>query len=153
MAVNEGCKCILCLRRCPNEPEDNHITTYFDSIEVDRTVSAGSNVYKYTSEDKLVTKRRFDIIGTGGECATSSQCFDDFYRGGFSIDLTDSGFVFSNLTTINTWGSSNSIRVKVDGVVYFTGSGGGVIDIPGIPSGSNKVEVVCGGWCCNCTLW
>ena len=50
---------------------------------------------------------------------------------------------------------SNDIRVKVDGVVYFTESGGRVIDIPDIPSGSNKVEVVCGGWSsgCNTTLY
>ena len=45
---------------------------------------------------------------------------------------------------------SNDIRVKVDGVVYFTESGGRVIDIPDIPSGSNKVEVVCCGWSSGC---
>jgi len=50
---------------------------------------------------------------------------------------------------------SNDIRVKVDGKVYFTESERGVIDIPDIPSGSNKVEVVCGGWSsgCNTTLY
>ena len=66
----EGCNYISGLRRYSNESEDDHSTTYFDSIEVDKTVSVGSNVYKYTSEDKLGTKRRFDIIGTGGDMAT-----------------------------------------------------------------------------------
>jgi len=106
-------------------------------------------VYKYTSEGKSGT----EIIGTGGDSATWNECFDDVYRGGFSIDLTDSGFVFSDLTTIYSYGWSNDIRVKVDGVVHFTGRG--EIDIPGIPSGSNKVEVVCGGWSggCNTALY
>ena len=91
----EDCYCISGLRRYPNGPKVNHSTTYFDSIEVGRTVSAGINVYKYTSEDKSGTKRRFDIIGTGGVRSPGRNVLviDNFYCGGFSIDQKDSGFV------------------------------------------------------------
>ena len=74
----EGCNYMLSLKQCLNDPKDDHDITQFDYIEVDRIVSTTNNVYKYTSEDKSGTKKRFDIIGIGGDKTTWSQCFDGF---------------------------------------------------------------------------
>ena len=69
---------MLSLKQCLNDPKDDHDITYFDYIEVDRIVSTTNNIYKYTSEDKSGTKKRFDIIGIGGDKTTWSQRFDGF---------------------------------------------------------------------------
>ena len=47
LVKGESCNYITSLKRRPDKSEDDHDLTYFESLEVDITVNAGSNMYKY----------------------------------------------------------------------------------------------------------
>jgi hypothetical protein len=96
-------------------------------------------------------------IGQGGDCGTGNQCFDDPLRGGFRVDLADTGYEFAttpsspSMVTVTGW--SPRMRVKVDGVqleVVGRNAEAATIDVA-IPEGSKLLEVSCGGWCGGCS--
>lgn len=48
-----------------------------------------ANCYGGTSKAQMMQELKF---GSGSDCASTSKCYDDPARGGFLIDLTDTGF-------------------------------------------------------------
>jgi len=104
-----------------------------------------NDIWKLENIEDTVTKL---ALGEGSDCATGSDCFDDPLRGGFQIDLTNSGFEFAHDSTVTVHGWSPRMKVTFDGeTTEFVRSGSSVT----IPPQSKIVEVACGGWCGSCT--
>ena len=96
-------------------------------------------------------------LASGADCASGSECFGDPLRGGFRVDLTDTGFVIAEGSFIQLDGWSSSIRVEssnhlgdtLEVTTDRTIATGTDLQVA-VPAGTSVVEVVCGGWCGSC---
>ena len=105
---------------------------------------------KFLLSDKHIKEMK---IGEGSDTASGDTCFDDPLRGGFSVDLTRTSYVFSGGSVVTNNGWSPWMKVIVDGEVIGT-TGKNASGFKGeieVPMGSQSLEVVCGGWGGSCT--
>jgi len=147
--VSPPCTCEGGLNSCLLYPFAPTVVVVFERV---RLIPVESSPTKYKleaeNEDGLALK-----LGVGQDAASGSQCFDDPLRGGFSIDLTGTGYVFAEGTSVQLGGWSANMRVSVDGEELFTaGTHASATDINReIPSGGTLLQVNCGGWTGGCT--
>ena len=89
-------------------------------------------------------------LGSGGDTASGSPCFDDPLRGGFRVDLEGSGYEFEGgVVTVTGW--SPRMRVKFDETVRDVGGTASDRYEVDVPSGTKIIEVNCGGWGGSCS--
>ena len=122
------------------------IVTFDDAVLI--PVGSGLN-RKYLLADKNIEEMK---IGEGSDTGSGSSCFDDPMRGGFNVDLTGTGYVFSDGSAVTLSGWSPWMRVIADGKVVDTvgKNASGFNTQVQVSAGSQSLEVVCGGWGGSC---
>jgi DOMON domain len=92
-------------------------------------------------------------LGEGYDFASGSDCFDDPLRGGFRVDLSGTGLQFHENATVSVSGYSPAMRMTTaSGVVGAWRQYQATAEyVMSIPTGSQWVEVACGGWPASCT--
>lgn len=139
--LGAGCQCTNNLNSCYWEGQPTTIE-YYPQIELAPTQWTG--VYKLQGSGS-----RF---GRGGDTASGVDCFEDPLKGGFKVDLLNTGYAFDRRSWVRMSGASPSIKIRADSAIYEDRSYG-ASDAQlqwSIPAGTQSLEVVCGGWPAEC---
>jgi len=139
-----GCSCEDGLDTCYWDGPPTTIE-YFTDVTLLNTGTRG--LWKLEAEGNQLS------LGEGGDFASGSDCFDDTLRGGFRVDLTGTGLVFSQQSTVTVSGFSPVMQLTADDwVADEVRQWGAEARLPiSIPHGTTVVEVVCGGWPAYCS--
>jgi hypothetical protein len=141
--LGTGCECTDGLNSCFWEGQPTTLV-YYPKLELVPTQWTG--VYKLQSSG---SDRNF---GRGGDTASGIDCFDDPLKGGFKVDLSNTGYFFDERSVVKMSGSSPSMKVWADSKVFEDRRYGveGASLQWSIPAGAQSVKAVCGGWPAEC---
>lgn len=140
--LGDGCQCTNNLNSCYWEGLPT-VVEYYPQVEL--VPSQWTGIYKLQAKGTLEFAR-------GGDTASGVDCFDDPLKGGFKVDLWNTGYAFDRRSWVGMSGTSPSMKIWADDAVYEDRSYGtrGAQLQWSIPAGTQSVEVVCGGWPAEC---
>ena len=100
--LEPGCTCDGGLDSCWWDDEPTTTETY-DAVELVPT--------QWPRTWRMQAKGMVLSLGEGGDFASGLDCFDDPLRGGFRIDLSNSGFVFAQRSKVTVEGYSAAMKL------------------------------------------
>jgi len=142
----KGCTCVNGYDSCVVEgpPIDSYV---FDEATLLPVLEESEEIWKLESMGEVLN------LGEGGDCLSGGQCGQHMLRGGFRVDLTDTGYVFHDSSYVSVHGWSPEMELRADGklveIVYSQAQDAAIVIA--VPEGARAIQVVCGGLCGSCS--